>query len=106
MTNFKNLMKQAQEMQAKMAQVQEKLGEITIEGQAGGGMVRVTVNGRTEAQTVKIDPSIVDKEDVEMLEDLIVAAFNDAKSKAETKVQEEMAQLTKGLPLGDMKLPF
>jgi DNA-binding YbaB/EbfC family protein len=104
--NFKNMMKQAQEMQAKMMAAQEKLGEITVEGVSGGGMVKIVVNGRTEAQSVTIDPSIVDKDDVEMLEDLLVAAFNDAKSKAESKMQEEMSKVTAGTPMGDMKLPF
>jgi nucleoid-associated protein EbfC len=68
--------------------------------------VKVVVNGRTEAQSIKIDPSIVDKNDVEMLEDLIVAAFNDAKAKAEAKAQEAMSMATSGIPLGDLKLPF
>lgn len=104
--NFKNMMKQAQQMQAKMVEAQERLAQINVEGASGGGMVKVVVNGRTEAQSVKIDPSIVDKNDVEMLEDLIVAAFNDAKQKAETKMQEEMSKATSGIPLGDLKLPF
>ncbi len=104
--NFKNMMKQAQQMQAKMLEAQEKLAEITVEGVSGGGMVKVVVNGRTEAQSIKIDPSIVDKNDVEMLEDLIVAAFNDAKNKAEAKMQEAMSQATSGIPLVDLKLPF
>ncbi|MBP6986051.1 MAG: YbaB/EbfC family nucleoid-associated protein [Alphaproteobacteria bacterium] len=104
--NFKNMMKQAQQMQAKMAEAQQRLTTITVEGTSGGGMVKVVVNGKTEAQSIKIDPSIVDKNDVEMLEDLIVAAFNDAKNKAEEKAHEEMSKATSGLPLGDMKLPF
>lgn len=104
--NLKNMMKQAQQMQAKMMAAQEKLAEITVEGTSGGGMVKVVVNGRTEAQSIKIDPSLVDKNDVEMLEDLIVAAFNDARHKAEEKSQEEMSKATSGIPLGDLKLPF
>lgn len=104
--NFKNMMKQAQQMQAKMVEAQERLAQINVEGTSGGGMVKVVVNGRTEAQSVKIDPTIVDKNDVEMLEDLIVAAFNDAKQKAESKMQEEMSKATSGIPLGDLKLPF
>ena len=106
MTNFKNMLKQAQEMQAKLAAAQEKLAEVEVEGQSGGGMVKVTVNGRGEAKALKVDPKIVDKDDLEMMEDLIVAAFNDAKNKAEAKMQEAMAEATKGLPFGDMKLPF
>lgn len=104
--NFKNMMKQAQQMQAKMMEAQERLSQITVEGISGGGMVKIVVNGKSEAQSVKIDPSIVDKDDVEMLEDLIVAAFNDAKNKAEQKAQEEMSKATSGLPMGDLKLPF
>jgi DNA-binding YbaB/EbfC family protein len=104
--NFKNMMKQAQQMQAKMTAAQERLAEITVEGVSGGGMVKIVLNGRSETQSVTIDPSIVDKNDVEMLEDLIMAAFNDAKGKAEIKMQEEMSKATSGIPLGDLKLPF
>jgi DNA-binding YbaB/EbfC family protein len=76
-------------------------------GSAGGGMVSVTVNGKGEARQVKIDPSLVDPEETEVLEDLIVAAFNDAKAKVEAHVAEEMSKLTGGLNLpGGMKLPF
>ena len=107
MTNLKNIMKQAQQMQEKLAEVQEKMAELHVEGNAGGGMVIVTVNGKGELQKVKLDPSLLDPSDVEMLEDLIVAAFNDAKSKAEAAMQEEMSNLTGGIPLpGGMKLPF
>lgn len=104
--NFKNMLKQAQEMQAKMMAAQEKLAEIKVEGLSGGGMVKVVVNGRHEVHSVSIDPSIVDKDDVEMLEDLLLAAINDANHKAEAKAQEEMSKVTAGMPMGGMKLPF
>lgn len=107
MKNLGNLMKQAQQMQAKMADMQAKLGEMEVDGAAGGGMVKVTVTGKGEARRIKIDPSLVVPDDVEMLEDLIVAAFNDARSKADSMMQSEMSKLTAGLPLPPgMKLPF
>ena len=107
MSNFKQMMKQAQQMQAKMQEIQEQMSEISVEGKSGGGMVVATVNGKGEPRGLKIDPSIVDPSDIEMLEDLIVAAFNDAKVKAEQKMSEEMSKLTGGLPLPEnFKLPF
>jgi DNA-binding YbaB/EbfC family protein len=107
MKNLGNLMKQAQQMQTKMADMQAKMGEIEVDGAAGGGMVKVTVTGKGEARRIKIDPSLIVPDDVEMLEDLIVAAFNDARSKSEAMMQSEMSKLTAGLPLPPgMKLPF
>lgn len=107
MKNLGQLMKQAQEMQAKMAELQTKLAEAEVTGQAGGGMVQVTLNGKFDLRRVKIDPSIAKPDDVEVMEDLIVAAFADAKSKAEAQVQEEMKRLTGGLNLpGGFNLPF
>ena len=107
MKNLGNLMKQAQQMQAKMADMQAKLGDIEVEGAAGGGMVKVTVTGKGEARRLKIDPSLIVPDDAEMLEDLIVAAFNDARAKSEAMTQSEMSKLTAGLPLPPgMKLPF
>lgn len=107
MKNLGNLMKQAQQMQAKMADMQAKLGEVEVEGSAGGGMVKVTVTGKGEARRLKIDPSLIVPDDAEMLEDLIVAAFNDARGKSEAMMQSEMSKLTAGLPLPPgMKLPF
>ncbi len=107
MKNLGNLMKQAQQMQSKMADMQAKLGELEVEGAAGGGMVKVTVTGKGEARRLKIDPSLIVPDDAEMLEDLIVAAFNDARSKSEAMMQSEMSKLTAGLPLPPgMKLPF
>jgi len=107
MKNLGNMMKQAQEMQAKMAEMQERLGDLEITGQSGGGLVTVTLNGKGEVRTVKVDKTLVDPEDIEVMEDLIVAAFNDAKAKVESTVQEETSKLMGGpkLPPG-MKLPF
>ncbi len=92
-------MKQAQEMQAKMAELQEQLARTEVTGAAGGGMVQVTLNGKGEMRTVTIDPALADPNEVGVLEDLIVAATNDAKSKAEAKVAEKMRELTGGLDL-------
>jgi DNA-binding YbaB/EbfC family protein len=107
MKNLGQMLKQAQAMQARMAELQSQLEQVEMTGSAGGGMVSVTVNGKGEARQVKIDPSLVDPEETEVLEDLIVAAFNDAKAKVEAHVAEEMSKLTGGLNLpGGMKLPF
>lgn len=107
MKNLGNMMKQAQQMQQKMQQMQEKLGEQEVSGASGGGMVTVILNGKGEMRKVTLDKTVVDPEDTEMLEDLIVAAHNDAKTKAEEMMQAEMSKLTAGLPLPPgMKLPF
>ncbi len=107
MKNLGQMMKQVQDMQARMAEMQEKLLEVEIEGAAGGGMVKATVNGKGTLKTIKIDPSLVNPGETEMLEDLIIAAVNDAKSKADEKLQSEMGKLTGGLPLPPgFKLPF
>jgi DNA-binding YbaB/EbfC family protein len=107
MKNLGNLMKQAQQMQTKMADMQAKIGEVEVEGASGGGMVRVTVTGKGEARRVVIDPKLLDPAEVEMLEDLLVAAFNDARVKSEALMQGEMQKLTAGLNLPPgMKLPF
>jgi DNA-binding YbaB/EbfC family protein len=107
MKNLGQLMKQAQEMQTKMGELQAKLAEAEVTGQSGGGMVEVTLNGKFDVRRVRIDKSIAGPDDVEILEDLIVAAFADAKSKAEARVQEEMKKLTGGLNLpGGLGLPF
>lgn len=107
MKNLGNLMKQAQQMQSKMAEMQAKLSEVEVSGASGGGMVQVTVNGKNEMKKLKIDPSLCTAEDVEVLEDLIVAAFNDAKGKVETLMQDEMQKITGGLNLpAGLKLPF
>jgi DNA-binding YbaB/EbfC family protein len=94
-------------MQSKMAEIQARLGEAEVAGAAGGGMVAVTVNGKGEMRKIKIDPSLVSPDEVEVLEDLIVAAFNDAKGKVEALMQDEMQKLTGGLNLPPgLKLPF
>ena len=107
MKNLGQMMKQAQQMQAKMAELQEKLAEAEVTGASGGGMIEVTMNGKGEMRRIKIDPALVDPADVEVLEDLIVAAANDAKSKVEAEVAARMRELTGGIELPPgMKLPF
>jgi DNA-binding YbaB/EbfC family protein len=99
MKDLMKMMKQVQDIQGRMQQMQDELGALQVEGQAGGGLVKVTLNGKMEARGVKIDPSLMKPEDVEMLEDLLLAAFQDAKGKAELAVQEKMREVTGGLPL-------
>lgn len=107
MKNLGNLMKQAQEMQAKMQEMQDRLAAIEMVGSSGAGMVSVTLNGKGEMRGVKIDPSLFNSEDAEVVEDLIMAAFTDAKAKVEAHMAEEMAKVTGGLNLPPgMKLPF
>ena len=100
-------MKQAQAMQKKMNEAQEKIGQIKVEGQAGGDMVKVTMNGKGEAVKIAIDPKIIDPNDPEMLEDLVIAALNDAKKKSDAAAADEMGKVAggMGLPPG-LKLPF
>ena len=101
------LMKQAQQMQEKMAKMQAEIGALEVEGQSGGGMVTVTLNGKSEMRRVQLDPALDPNSEGEMLEDLIVAAHNDAKSKLEVRLQEETSKLMGGLQLPPgMKLPF
>lgn len=107
MKNIGALMKQAQQMQAKMAELQAKMEEMEEAGTSGGGMVEVVLNGKGIMRRIKIDPSLAVADDVEVLEDLIIAAFNDAKNKIDTRSQDEMSKLTGGLNLpAGMKLPF
>lgn len=107
MTNLGQMLKQAQQMQARMGELQEKLGAMEVTGSSGAGMVQVTLSGKGEARKIKIDPSIADPKDVEVLEDLLVAAFNDAKGKVERLMAEKMSELTGGLQLPPgIKLPF
>ncbi len=94
-----NLLKQAQDMQARMAKVQEELAHMTVEGSAGGGMVRVTVNGQFNLTGVKIEPSVISVDEKGMLEDLVLAAANDAMRKAREMASTEMAKLTGGLKI-------
>jgi DNA-binding YbaB/EbfC family protein len=107
MKDIMGMMKAATEMKSKMEAMQAELGDLVVEGQAGAGMVTVSLNGKGEMRGVRIDPSLFKDDDVEVLEDLIVAAHNDAKSKAEAEMQRRMAEVTSGLPLPPgMKLPF
>ncbi|MBF0251062.1 MAG: YbaB/EbfC family nucleoid-associated protein [Alphaproteobacteria bacterium] len=107
MKNLGQMMKQAQQMQARMTEMQDEMEAHEVEGASGGGMVKVRVSGKFDLRKVTIDPTIVDPEDPEMLEDLVAAAFNDAKGKIDAYKQEKMAELTGGLPLPPgFKLPF
>ncbi len=99
MPNMGNLLKKAQQLQEKMAKMQEELGEKIVETSAGGGMVTVVANGKQEIVSIKIDPEVVDQEDIEMLEDLILAAVNDALDQAKQMVSEEMTKLTGGVKI-------
>lgn len=99
MGNMQNMMKQMQKMQKKMAEAQEQLGEQRIEGTAGGGMVSVIVSGHKEVLEVNIKEEVVDPEDIEMLQDLVLAATNDALKKADELTNQTMGQFTKGLNL-------
>jgi DNA-binding YbaB/EbfC family protein len=99
MKDLTKMLKQLQETQAQMAKVQEQLAQRTVEATAGGGMVKVTANGRQEILAVKIDPQVVDPNDVEMLEDLIVAALNEARGRIEELVASEMGRVTGGLSI-------
>jgi|TARA_A100001388_G_C28648604_1_gene440770 DNA-binding YbaB/EbfC family protein len=107
MVNLGNMMKQAQELQKKMAEAQNKLNEIEVEGTSGGGLVKVIATAKGSFKTMSIDESLIKIEEKEILEDLIIAAINDAKQKGENAAQEQMKSLTGGLPLPPgMKLPF
>lgn len=107
MVDIGNMMKQAQQLQKKMAEVQEKLKLIEVEGSSGGGMVKVIATAKGEIKSVLIDDSLIEKEEKEIMEDLIVAAINDAKQKGEVASQDEMKSVTGGIPLPPgMKLPF
>jgi nucleoid-associated protein EbfC len=107
MKNLAGMMKQAQQMQEKMQEMQARLEALELTGEAGAGLVKVTLNGKSELRKIKIDPKIIDPADAEMLEDLILAAHRDAKSKIEAVSADEMQKLTGGLQLPPgMKLPF
>ncbi len=107
MKDLGDIMKQAAGLQSKMQEMQEKISAMEVEGQAGAGMVKVTMNGKGYAKAVSIDPSLLDKEEGEVLEDLVAAAINDAKSKLETQSADEMKSITAGMPLPPgFKLPF
>jgi nucleoid-associated protein EbfC len=107
MVDFLGMMKKAEELQKKMAEMQDEAGRAMVEGRSGGGLVTVTLSGKGEMKGLKIDPSLFKDDDVGVLEDLIVTAHNDAKGKAEQMMQQKMAEMTQGLPLPPgMKLPF
>ncbi len=97
MKNMKNMMKQAQQLQNKMAKMQEEMAEKTIEASAGGGMIKVVANGKQEIISIHIEKEVVDPEDVEMLQDLILAAANEALTQSQKMVSDEMSKLTGGM---------
>jgi hypothetical protein len=101
-----NMMKQVQQMQAKMEAMQAELEQAEVEASAGGGMVKVVVNGKADIKSLTIDPEAVDPDDVEMLQDLIIAALNQAKEKANELQQEQMSGITGGLNIPGLNLPF
>ena len=99
MNQLNQMLKQAQKMQAQIAQIQEKMGQMELVGEAGAGLVKVTLNGRGEMRRIQLDPSLIVSDEKELLEDLIVAGFNDAKTKIEQKTAEEMSKATGGMAL-------
>lgn len=105
MADFNKILQQAQQMQGRLQQMQEELANKTVTGTSGGGMVSVTADGKGHVRAVKIDPSVVNPADIEMLEDLVAVAVADAQKKAAEMAQEEMQKLTGGLPM-PFKLPF
>mgnify|MGYP001175667437 FL=1 len=105
--NFNNMMKQAQELQKKMAEAQKKVESLEAEGTSGGGLIKIIIDGKNNVRSVKIDESLISKEDIEILEDLILAAFNDGKEKIQKKISDEMSSITGGLQLPPgFKMPF
>ena len=96
---FGQMMKQAQKMQAQLSKIQEEMAEKTVEASAGGGMVTVTANGKQQILSIRIEPEVVDPEDVEMLQDLIVAGVNEALKKSQDMMAEEMSKVTGGLQI-------
>jgi len=105
MRDFMKILQQAQEMQGRFQKIQDELQQLTVSGSAGGGLVSVEVSGTGQIRRVKLDPSVVNPSDVEMLEDLIVVAISEAQKKAQEQAQAEMGKLTGGLNL-PFKLPF
>ena len=102
MKNMANMMKQAQKLQSKMMKLQEEMAEKTVESASGGGMVKVVANGRQQIVSVSIEKEVVDPEDVDMLQDLILAAVNDALTKSQEMVSAEMSKLTGGMNIPGM----
>ena len=101
-----DMMKQVQKMQAKMEELQAQLESATVDGSSGGGMVKVTTNGKNQILSLTIDPEVVNKDDVEMLQDLVIAAVNQARQKVQELQAEQMGNLTGGLKIPGMNLPF
>jgi len=102
-----DLMQQAQKMQEKMQEAQQKLADIEVQGESGGGLVKITLTGKNQARRISIDASLYEENDKEMLEDLVVAAINDAVQKVESKNKDSMADMTAGIPLPPgFKMPF
>ena len=99
MKDLLKMMKQAQDLQGRMQKMQEELASLEVDGQSGAGMVKVTLNGKGEMRSVRIDPSLIKPGEAEMLEDLILAAHQDARAKVEAGLQEKMQEITGGLPL-------
>lgn len=97
--NFQQILQMGQQVQARLTQLQTELGNRTITGSSGGGMVTVIADGRGKVRSIKIDPSVVDPEDIEMLEDLVLAAVNEAQTRATAEYEEEMRKLSGGLSL-------
>ena len=102
MKGMGNMMKQAQQLQAKMLKMQEEMADKTVEASAGGGMIKVVANGRQQILSIQIEKEVVDPDDVEMLQDLILAALNDALTKSQEMVSGEMSKLTGGLKIPGM----
>lgn len=105
MADLSKILQQAQQVQGRLQQLQDELGNKTVTGTSGGGMVSVTADGKGQVRSVKLDPSVVNPTDIEMLEDLIAVAVADAQRKAADLAQEEMRKISGGLPL-PFKLPF
>ena len=107
MKNLSDIMKQVQSMQSRMADMQSKLESLVVTGQAGGGLVKISMNGKSAIKSVAIDPSLLQESEKEILEDLIMAAHADAKAKVEALAADEMKTLTGGMPLPPgFNLPF
>ncbi len=100
--NMGNIMKQAQQLQAKMAKIQEELSEKTVEASAGGGMITVVANGKQELISIHIEKEVIDPDDPEMLQDLVLAAVNDALTRAKDMMNQEMGKLTKGINIPEL----
>lgn len=106
MLNIQGLMKQAQMMQERMKQTQDKLGQEEREGTAGGGLVKVTLNGRNEMKKISISPELINKDEIDVLEDMVIVAFNDAHQKIDQMQEEGMKEATGGMNFGGLKIPF